>query len=191
MTDAAARATGRQIQTLDALTPEQAGVPTYGGQRRVPGLRREEVAHLAGVSTDYYSKLERGNTQGVSAEVLEAIARALQLDDTERQHLMDLVEVVAVIQVSEDQQFQHQPEDQRSRQRQREAGEEAAGHGSEGCDEIGADHVLDAMREIDEIHHAKHQRQAGGDQEQDQPELQAVKNLDEGKGESHAVGYQN
>lgn len=75
------------------ITPQQAGVPDFGGKRRVPGLRREEVAHLAGVSTDYYAKLERGNTRGASLEVLEAIARALQLDDTERQHLIDLVEV--------------------------------------------------------------------------------------------------
>jgi transcriptional regulator with XRE-family HTH domain len=74
------------------ITPEQAGVPTFGGTRRVPGLRREEVAHLAGVSTDYYAKLERGNTRGVSREVLEAVARALQLDDTERAHLLDLVQ---------------------------------------------------------------------------------------------------
>lgn len=77
------------------ITPEQAGVPVFGGARRVPGLRREEVAHLAGVSTDYYSKLERGNTRGASREVLEAIARALQLNDTEREHLMNLVEVTA------------------------------------------------------------------------------------------------
>jgi len=77
------------------ITPEQAGVPVFGGARRVPGLRREEVAHLAGVSTDYYSKLERGNTRGASREVLDAIARALQLDDTEREHLLNLVEVTA------------------------------------------------------------------------------------------------
>ncbi|WP_018763312.1 helix-turn-helix transcriptional regulator [Arthrobacter sp. 135MFCol5.1] len=75
------------------ISPEQAGVPVFAGIRRVPGLRREEVAHLAGVSTDYYSKLERGNTRGASREVLDAIARALQLDDTEREHLMNLVEV--------------------------------------------------------------------------------------------------
>jgi transcriptional regulator with XRE-family HTH domain len=77
------------------ISPEQAGVPVFAGNRRVPGLRRAEVAHLAGVSTDYYSKLERGNTRGASREVLDAIARALQLDDTEREHLMNLVEVTA------------------------------------------------------------------------------------------------
>lgn len=77
------------------ISPEQAGVPVFTGNRRVPGLRREEVAHLAGVSTDYYSKLERGKTRGVSLEVLDAIARALQLDDIEREHLMNLVDITA------------------------------------------------------------------------------------------------
>ena len=71
------------------VTPEQAGLPTYG-KRRVPGLRREEVATLAGVSIDYYKRLERGNLSGVSDSVLEALARALQLDDAERAHLFDL-----------------------------------------------------------------------------------------------------
>ncbi|MGU3438192.1 helix-turn-helix transcriptional regulator [Actinomycetes bacterium M1A6_2h] len=77
------------------ISPEQAGVPLFGGSRRVPGLRREEVAHLAGVSTDYYAKLERGKIRGASREVLDAVARALQLDDTEREYLLNLVEVVA------------------------------------------------------------------------------------------------
>ena len=72
------------------ITPERAGLPTFGGTRRVPGLRREEVALLAGVSVDYYTRLERGNASGVSETVLEALARALQLDDTERAHLFDL-----------------------------------------------------------------------------------------------------
>jgi hypothetical protein len=73
------------------ITPERAGLPTYGtGPRRVPGLRREEVALLAGVSVDYYTRLERGNAGGVSDTVLEALARALQLDDAERAHLFDL-----------------------------------------------------------------------------------------------------
>ena len=71
------------------ITPEQAGLPTYG-KRRVPGLRREEVASLAGVSIDYYKRLERGNLSGVSDQVLEALARALQLDDAERTHLFNL-----------------------------------------------------------------------------------------------------
>ena len=71
------------------ITPEQAGLPTYG-KRRVPGLRREEVASLAGVSIGYYKRLERGNLSGVSDLVLEALARALQLDDAERAHLFDL-----------------------------------------------------------------------------------------------------
>src|SRR5213076_3372631 len=73
------------------ITPEQAGLRTYGtGPRRVPGLRREEVALLAGVSVDYYTRLERGNASGVSESVLEALARALQLDEAERAHLFDL-----------------------------------------------------------------------------------------------------
>ena len=72
------------------ITPEQAGLRTYGGNRRVPGLRREEVALLAGVSVDYYTRLERGNASGVSETVLEALARALQLDEAERAHLFDL-----------------------------------------------------------------------------------------------------
>ena len=72
------------------ITPEQAGLRTFGGTRRVPGLRREEVALLAGVSVDYYTRLERGNASGVSESVLEALARALQLDEAERAHLFDL-----------------------------------------------------------------------------------------------------
>jgi Helix-turn-helix domain len=66
------------------VTPEQAGLPDTGGERRVPGLRREEVAMLAGLSTDYYTRLERGKIRGASESVLNAIARALQLDDVER-----------------------------------------------------------------------------------------------------------
>ncbi|WP_203738699.1 helix-turn-helix transcriptional regulator [Actinoplanes cyaneus] len=73
------------------ITPERAGIPA-AGQRRVPGLRRSEVASLAGVSVEYYAKLERGALAGVSAGVLEAIARALQLDDAERAHLMRLAQ---------------------------------------------------------------------------------------------------
>ena len=72
------------------ITPEQSGLRTYGDNRRVPGLRREEVALLAGVSVDYYTRLERGNASGVSEGVLEALARALQLDEAERGHLFDL-----------------------------------------------------------------------------------------------------
>jgi transcriptional regulator with XRE-family HTH domain len=72
------------------LTPEQAGVPGYGGTRRVQGLRREEVATLAGISIDYYNRMERGALGGVSESVLEAVAAALQLDDAERTHLLDL-----------------------------------------------------------------------------------------------------
>ena len=72
------------------ITPQQAGLQFYGGNRRVPGLRREEVAMLAGVSADYYTRLEKGNLSGVSDSVLEAIAGALQLDEAERLHLLNL-----------------------------------------------------------------------------------------------------
>ncbi|MGZ0198745.1 helix-turn-helix transcriptional regulator [Streptomyces sp. RM1] len=73
----------------DKVTPEQAGLPVYGN-RRVPGLRRGEVAMLAGVSVEYYTRLERGSLGGVSDAVLDSLARALRLDDTERTHLYDL-----------------------------------------------------------------------------------------------------
>jgi transcriptional regulator with XRE-family HTH domain len=71
------------------ITPEQAGLTSYG-PRRVPGLRREEVAVLAGVSVPYYIRIERGDMNGVSDSVLEALARALQLDEAEHAHLFDL-----------------------------------------------------------------------------------------------------
>lgn len=72
------------------LAPQQAGLPLYGANRRVPGLRRDEVAVLAGISVEYYTRLERGNLSGVSESVLEGLAGALQLDDDERAHLFDL-----------------------------------------------------------------------------------------------------
>jgi hypothetical protein len=71
------------------ISPEQANLPSFG-TRRVPGLRREEVAALAGVSVDYYNRLERGNLAGVSEAILESIANALQLDEAERLHLFRL-----------------------------------------------------------------------------------------------------
>jgi transcriptional regulator with XRE-family HTH domain len=77
------------------ITPEQAGLPAYGGNRRVAGLRREEVALLAGVSIDYYVRLERGRAAGASDSVLEGIARALQLDEAEHAHLFDLARAAA------------------------------------------------------------------------------------------------
>ena len=76
------------------ITPEQAGLPA-GTNRRVPGLRRGEVAALAGVSVEYYSRLERGAFAGVSASVLDAIARALQFDEAEREHLFNLAQAAA------------------------------------------------------------------------------------------------
>lgn len=72
------------------ITPERAGLPAYGGNRRVQGLRREEVALLAGVSVDYYVRMERGSLAGASESVLESLASALQLDDAERDHLFAL-----------------------------------------------------------------------------------------------------
>src|SRR5580765_2458761 len=72
------------------ITPQQAGLPAYGGNRRVKGLRREEVALLAGVSIDYYVRMERGNLAGASDAVLDGIADALQLDAAEREHLVAL-----------------------------------------------------------------------------------------------------
>jgi transcriptional regulator with XRE-family HTH domain len=72
------------------ITPERAGLPAYGGKRRVKGLRREEVAMLAGVSVDYYVRMERGNLSGASESVLDSLARALQLDEAEREHLFTL-----------------------------------------------------------------------------------------------------
>jgi hypothetical protein len=73
------------------LTPERAGLPSAEGTRRVLGLRRAEVAELAGVSVQYYTRLERGNLGGVSDAVVGSIADALQLDESERAHLSDLV----------------------------------------------------------------------------------------------------
>jgi transcriptional regulator with XRE-family HTH domain len=72
------------------ISPEEAGLPSYGGNRRVKGLRREEVAMLTGVSVDYYVRLERGNLAGASESVLDALARTLHLDDAEREYLFDL-----------------------------------------------------------------------------------------------------
>jgi transcriptional regulator with XRE-family HTH domain len=72
------------------ISPAQAGLPAYGGNRRVKGLRREEVAMLAGVSVDYYVRMERGNLSGASENVLDALASALQLDEAERDHLYAL-----------------------------------------------------------------------------------------------------
>ncbi|MCI0144238.1 helix-turn-helix transcriptional regulator, partial [Arthrobacter bambusae] len=77
------------------LSPSQAGLSTYGEVRRVPGLRRDEVARLAAVSVDYYIRLERGNLNGVSESVLDGVAKALQLDEAERSHLFHLARASA------------------------------------------------------------------------------------------------
>jgi transcriptional regulator with XRE-family HTH domain len=73
------------------ITPEQAGLRVFGTSRRIAGLRREEMATLAGVSAEYYTRVERGNVTGVSESVLDGIAHALQLDEAERAHLANLV----------------------------------------------------------------------------------------------------
>lgn len=72
------------------ITPEEAGIPRGSGVRRVPGLRREEVAMLSGVSVDYYTRIEKGDLTGVSDEVLDALARTLRLDEDETAYLYDL-----------------------------------------------------------------------------------------------------
>lgn len=74
----------------DRLTPAQAGIDPFPGPRRVPGLRKEELAVLAGLSPDHYSRIEQGRQQTLGDEVLDALARALRLDDVERAHLRDL-----------------------------------------------------------------------------------------------------
>lgn len=74
----------------ELVTPQQANIPEYG-TRRVPGLRREEVAMLAGISADYYLRLERGRDRNPSLQVLESIARVLDLDDAHFAHLLTLV----------------------------------------------------------------------------------------------------
>jgi transcriptional regulator with XRE-family HTH domain len=73
------------------ISPDQAGLPAYQRRRRVSGLRRDEVAQLAGISIEYYTRLERGNIRGISDSVFEGLARALQLDEVERAHLVDLI----------------------------------------------------------------------------------------------------
>ena len=92
----------------DRITPEQAGLPTYG-LRRVPGLRRGEVATLAGVSVEYYTRLERGNLRSVSDSVLDAIAQALRLDDTERMYLYDLARAAGPVPLSRARQREVRP----------------------------------------------------------------------------------
>ena len=76
------------------ITPQQAGLPVFeSGRRRVPGLRREEAAMLAGISSEYYVRLERGEATGISEGVVDGIVHALQLDEAERNHLLDLLRV--------------------------------------------------------------------------------------------------
>jgi MmyB-like transcription regulator ligand binding domain/Helix-turn-helix domain len=80
------------------ITPQQAGLPVYGGgRRRVKGLRREEAALLAGISIEYYTRLERGTATGVSESVIDGITHALKLDDAERAHLVDLLRTASPV----------------------------------------------------------------------------------------------
>lgn len=83
------------VSRRERLTPEDVGMPNFSSNRRVKGLRREEVAMLAGVSVDYYIRLERGNLDGASESVLNAIARALQLDETEVEYFFDLAKAAS------------------------------------------------------------------------------------------------
>jgi transcriptional regulator with XRE-family HTH domain len=76
------------------ITPEEAGMTPFTGVRRVPGMRREEVAYLAGISVDYYTRLERGKVAGISQDILDGVARALRLDDVEHEHLVSLVQAL-------------------------------------------------------------------------------------------------
>src|SRR5437773_12319618 len=78
------------LSRRERISPEQAGRTAYGGNRRVKGLRREEVALLAGVSIDYYIRMERGDLASASQAVLDGVANALQLDEAEREHLRAL-----------------------------------------------------------------------------------------------------
>lgn len=86
---------GRFLQASRArITPEEAGITLYDHQRRVPGLRREELAMLAGVSASYYTRLEQGQSRNASPQILDALASALRLSDTERSHLHQLAHPV-------------------------------------------------------------------------------------------------
>ncbi|MGW8782843.1 helix-turn-helix domain-containing protein [Streptomyces sp. NPDC055796] len=87
---------GEFLQTRRSqLQPEDLGIPGYGERRRVPGLRREELASLAGVSVSYYTRLEQGQSLNASPQVLDAIARALRLEEAERLHLHNLARAPA------------------------------------------------------------------------------------------------
>jgi transcriptional regulator with XRE-family HTH domain len=93
---AAARSALREFLTTRRarISPEESGLPLYGGRRRVQGLRREEVAMLAGMSTEYYTRLERGQANRTSTGIVDAVARALRLDNDEREHLNRLLDAL-------------------------------------------------------------------------------------------------
>ena len=102
----------------------------------------------------------------------------------------DVIEVVAVIELPEHHEFEQQPEGERGGEREHERRQKVAGEGVEGHREIGAQHVLDAVRQVDEVHHAEHQREAGRDQEQQDAELQPVEDLNDEKGSGHGIRSQ-
>ena len=97
--------------------------------------------------------------------------------------------MIAIVETAEDDNLEQKSEPQRGWQREGEPEPEASGPGHEHRGEIGADHILDAMREVDEIHHPEHERQARGDQEQQQPQLQAVQDLNDQKRARHREYY--
>ena len=138
----------------------------------MPGISTTEPENISGIGR----LKRRGAPQDLHALVQEQ-------DDAEgRDHL---VEMVAVVEMAEDREFEQQPEHQRGAEREHEREEEIAGEGVEHHGEIGAEHVLDAVREIDEVHHAEHQREAGRDEEQQHAELQPVQRLDDEEGGGH------
>ena len=96
-----------------------------------------------------------------------------------------MIEVIALIQMPEDREFQHQAERERDDEREQQRGDETAGHGVEHHGEIGAEHVLHAVREVDEIHHPEHQRQPRRDQKQQDAELQPVEKLNDKERKGH------
>src|SRR6185295_3399098 len=106
-------------------------------------------------------------------------------DDAESRY--HLLEVIAVIEVAEDQEFEQQSENQSRHQSQDQGSQEIAGQRIEGDSEIGAQHVLDAVREVDEVHHPEHERKPGRDQEEQDAKLEPVQNLDDNEPGGHCT----
>ena len=144
-----------------------------------PPHRIEDAGHQHDRAGEHFGHRQ---AQGRRApEQLHALVQ--EQDDAEgRDHL---VEMVAVIEVAEDRELEDEPEQQRGAKREHQREQEIAGEAVEHHGEIGAEHVLHAMRQVDEVHHAEHQRQPCGDQEQQHAELQAVQGLDDEEGDGH------